>query len=144
MKGNILVLRDLKKNSPWCDKDHAMLYACFQLLVDFLEKEKPDSFGDFKHDKVQRARRQEMRVLYRYWKLDRPKLELKINALLLKWSDSRKTKLVPGSLPKTTREIVLREDKRTRKLLQKAEDQFQGLEEEMLGRLIAIRRHLWC
>ena len=27
------------KISPWCDRDHIMFHACFQLLVDWAEKE---------------------------------------------------------------------------------------------------------
>jgi hypothetical protein len=31
----------------WCDKDRIMLHAVFQLLVDFVEQEKPDQIVDY-------------------------------------------------------------------------------------------------
>lgn len=144
MKGNALILRDLSKGNPWCDKDQVMLFACFQLLVDFLEKEKPQAHVDYQHDKAQRKQWKELQALYRYWKRDRPKLELQIRALTAKWARSRKTKRVPGPMPLTVQEIVLNEDRRTWNFLRAAEERSQKLEEEMLGRLIASRRHLWC
>ena len=36
---NILRIESLKEG--WCDKDHVLLHACFQLLSDFVEKEMP-------------------------------------------------------------------------------------------------------
>lgn len=144
MKGNVLVLRALSKGSKWCDKDHVMLYACFQLLVDFLEKERPQAFVDFKHDVKQRNRWKEFKALYRYWKHVRPRMERNKRALLMKWGKSRKTKMVPGHFKNTVQEVEISADRKTWNLLRKAEDKFEKQEEEMLNRLIAIRRHLWC
>jgi hypothetical protein len=36
---NILKIDSL--SDGWCDKDHVLLHACFQLLSDFVEKELP-------------------------------------------------------------------------------------------------------
>ena len=36
---NLLKIESLDKG--WCDKDHVLLHACFQLLTDFVEKEMP-------------------------------------------------------------------------------------------------------
>ena len=36
---NILKIESLDKG--WCDKDHVLLHACFQLLSDFVEQEIP-------------------------------------------------------------------------------------------------------
>lgn len=47
MKGNKLVLKSLSPKSRWCDKDHVMLLACFQLLTDFLDKERPEQIVDY-------------------------------------------------------------------------------------------------
>lgn len=41
MKGNVLALGGIKAGSRWSDKDHVLLCACFQVLVDFIEKERP-------------------------------------------------------------------------------------------------------
>jgi hypothetical protein len=31
----------------WCDKDMILFHACFQCLVDFVEKEKPETLVDW-------------------------------------------------------------------------------------------------
>lgn len=36
---NLLKIDSL--SNGWCDKDHVLLHACFQLLSDFVEKEMP-------------------------------------------------------------------------------------------------------
>lgn len=36
---NLLKIKTLDEG--WCDKDHVMLHACFQLLSDFVEQELP-------------------------------------------------------------------------------------------------------
>ena len=36
---NLLKIESL--TDSWCDKDHVMLHACFQLLTDFVEQEIP-------------------------------------------------------------------------------------------------------
>ncbi len=144
MIGNRLVLKDLPAKSGWCDKDQALLYACFQLLVDFLEKEKPETIIDFKHDQEHRREWAELQALYRYWKVDRPKQEKKIKELLMGWAKYHR-KHPKGKL--TT--FVVTKGKETQankalKALHDAEDRFYGQEETMLLRLIKIRRRLWC
>ena len=143
MKGNLLKLQDLDKNNEWCDKDRVMLYACFQLLVDFIEKEKPQTIVDYKHEPTQRKEWQEMQALYHYWKKDRPKLQRKVDRLLAHWSRKHKTKWVP--LKNGNYEyVVVKTDNKAWKLPHQAEDQFEKQEDEMLLRLINIRRRLWC
>ena len=144
MKGNVLVLKDLPKNSKWCDKDHVMLLACFQILTDFLEKEKPQTIVDYSHDREHRKHWKELQALYRYWKHDRHKQERQIDALRRKWAKSRKTKMVPSLHPQTVSHVVVSEDRKTWRLLRSAETRFEKLEEEMLLRLISVRKHLWC
>ena len=143
MKGNKLVLKDLPANSKWCDKDHVMLLACFQLLVDFVEKEKPQKFVDFVHDKNQRLQWKEILALRKYWKKDRPAMEKEITKVRLKWGRSRKTRMEPAG-KNLVREVVLHEDRRAWNQLRRLEDRFEKKEDEMLGRLIGIRKHLWC
>ncbi len=144
MKGNVLKLQNLKKNSEWCDKDQVLLYACFQLLVDFIEKEKPQNIVDYKNNKEQKKQWIELMALYRYWKRERPRLEKKINKLTTIWARSRKTKHISSPDGLTGQEIVLKEDKRTWNILFRTENQFEKQEDEMLQRLIKIRHHLWC
>lgn len=69
----------------WIDRDHAMLLACFKLLTDFVEKEDPEvghrtfeSLGAIsKEDKdawrLQLKYEKEVRALYDWWTIERPK-----------------------------------------------------------------------
>jgi len=45
----VLKIHTLEKG--WCDKDYVMLHAMFQLLVDFVEQEKPDQIVDWNSDR---------------------------------------------------------------------------------------------
>ena len=144
MKGNLLKLQDLKKNNEWCDKSQVLLLACFQILVDFIEKEKPQRITDFKNDKEQKQQWKELQTLYHYWKRDRPRMEKELNRVTSKWINSRRTKWVSSPNERTAREIVLKEDKKLRNLTFKLDDRFEALENEMLQRLINMRHHLWC
>jgi hypothetical protein len=143
MKGNVLILKDLKKNSEWCDKDHVLLYACFQVLVDFLEKEKPQAIVDYKHNKEQRRQWKELQTLYRYWKIERPRLEREEDRLRNLWAKKYKTKSEP--LPNGwIKSVVVKDDKKAFLRLTKHKDRMEKLENEMLHRLVGIRKHLWC
>ena len=144
MKGNILKLDNLRKDNGWCDKDQVMLCACFQLLVDFIEKEKPHKIVDYQHDAGQREQWKELQALYRYWKVERPRLEKKKDALLRRWHKDHKTKWVPQPEKGTSKLVVLRTNEGAFRRLRKVEVQFEELEERMLGRLIKARKHLWC
>jgi hypothetical protein len=66
LKGNLLKLQSIKKNNEWCDKDQVLLFACFQILVDFIEKEEPQKIVDYKSDKEHKRQWKELQTLYRY------------------------------------------------------------------------------
>ena len=61
----ILKIHTLEKG--WCDKDRVMLHAVFQLLVDFVEQEKPDQIVDWNSDPAHKQAWKEIRSLYRWW-----------------------------------------------------------------------------
>jgi hypothetical protein len=61
----ILKIHTLEKG--WCDKDRVMLHAVFQLLVDFVEQEKPDQIVDWNSDPGHKQAWKEIRSLYRWW-----------------------------------------------------------------------------
>jgi hypothetical protein len=63
-------MRNLKIHSlqsGWCDKDEILLHACFQCLVDFIEKE-PLHSTDWNSDNAHKFARKEMNTLYKWWK----------------------------------------------------------------------------
>lgn len=69
------------KSGEWCDKDHIMLEACFQLLVDFIEKEKAGEVIDWQSDELHSNAWKEMQELYRWWAIDRPRRTDPINSV---------------------------------------------------------------
>src|ERR1035441_1115686 len=145
MKGNLLKISALKKNSEWCDKPEVLLYACFQILVDFIEKEQPQKIVDYKHNREQKKQWKELQTLYRYWKVDRPRLEKEVDRARNKWHKKYKWTTIPDPKggPFSTH-VTLKEDKRAWRVLDRPEQNFDQQEEKMLLRLIKIRHHLWC
>lgn len=60
-----LKIKTLEKG--WCDKDFILLHAAFQLLVDFVEQEKPDQTVGWNADAKHRRAWKEICSLYRWW-----------------------------------------------------------------------------
>ena len=52
----------------WCDKDHVLLHACFQLLCDFVEKEMlvQDNIDWNATEEIKNAKK-EIDELYAWW-----------------------------------------------------------------------------
>lgn len=144
MKGNVLRLRGLRPKSRWTDKDHVMLQACFQLLVDFIEQEKPQAIIDYRHDRRHRMQWCELQALYRYWKVERPRMQREVDRALSRWSAKYRYRLEPNPDGQSSRMVVLSQDKAAGRRHWRLERRFEKQEDEMLRRLIAIRRHLWC
>ncbi len=63
---NILKIESL--SAKWCDKDHVMLHACFQLLKDCIEKEcLLDGVIDWGQDEKHVKAQTELLELYNWW-----------------------------------------------------------------------------
>ena len=56
----------------WYDRDAILLHAAFQVLVDFMEQERPAEIVDWEHDEVHSSAWRELSQLYRWWKEERP------------------------------------------------------------------------
>lgn len=55
-------------NEGWCDKDHVLLHACFQLLSDFVEKEmRAHNYPDWNATTESRHAKKEIEALYEWW-----------------------------------------------------------------------------
>jgi len=65
----VLKIHTLEKG--WCDKDYLLL-AGFQIIVGFVEKEKPDQIVDWNFDFKHKLAWKEIRSLYRRWAQTRP------------------------------------------------------------------------
>lgn len=63
---NLLQIESLTEN--WCDKDVVILHACFQLLKDFVEKEKEIIEQiDWEDTKGKKEAKKEIDLLYNWW-----------------------------------------------------------------------------
>lgn len=90
----VLKIHTLEKG--WCDKDYIMLHAVFQLLVNFVEQEKPDQVVDWNSDLKHKHVWKEIRSLYRWWTQTRPSRRSPLDEKGLK-KPPMKWKKIPGS-----------------------------------------------
>jgi len=56
----------------WTDKDEVLVHVMFQVLSDFMEKEKPAEFIDWNADPSNAKAWKEIQTLHRWWKEERP------------------------------------------------------------------------
>ena len=68
----------------WHDKDEILLHAAFQLLADFVEKERPDKIVDWNANGLHRHTWKEIKSLYKWWKEIRPARQSPIDDKKLK------------------------------------------------------------
>lgn len=86
--GNTLKIGSL--DGGWVDKDIVMLHACFQLLIDYIEKEEKTVPTDWDQSPEFQAAKTEIHFLYEWWKnrpqetneLDRRQFEIDSEMLI--------------------------------------------------------------
>lgn len=137
----------------WIDRDHAMYLACFKLLCDFVEQEDPGiglrTLADYgiiagspEEDAIQSqlVSEREIRAIYDWWKTTRNQEKEACERLLdgvdLSWKKMWK-KCEDGNY-----EFVRTEDPRWDRYSAE-HDRLEAKDEEMLMRLMAVRRKLW-
>ncbi|HSB78831.1 MAG TPA: hypothetical protein VLM91_08590 [Candidatus Methylomirabilis sp.] len=139
----ILRIRTLEKG--WTDKDHVMLHAAFQLLVDFVEQEKPEKIVDWNATPEYKHAWKEIRTLYKWWRRTRPGRQSPLDERSLK-KPPRRWKKVPGSdsrqLSDYDRKKYAAYDSALKKHWQ-LEEKWDEEDQRNLYRLIDIRPFLW-
>lgn len=139
------VLKIHTLNKGWCDKDHVLLHAAFQLLVDFVEQEKPDQSIDWNWNPEHKQAWKEIRALYRWWTWTRPARKSSLCEKGLK-KPSMRWKKIPGS---DNRQLVGYDKKKYpeyEKALKKhwqLEKKWEEEDQRNLHRLVDIRKYLW-
>lgn len=137
-------IKTLRK-SRWYDKDTIMLHAAFQLLADYIEREKPAKRIDWGWDVRHRKAWKEIMSLYRWWKKERPARKSVLDRKNVKWP-AHKTEKVPG---KDGWRWVEPDRKkyaayyRLLKLSWRQEAEWAAEDQRNLHRLIDIREYLW-
>lgn len=120
----------------YSDVQQRMLYAMFNLLCHFVEKELPHVDVDAA-SLVDRPELQEqynfcveVKALYHYWKIDRHDLQREYDMVLYEWSKMH------HSNNDEARDALWKE-------VDELEKKVNNTEDEMSMRLLKIRRHLW-
>lgn len=139
----LLKIQTLDKG--WHDRDEILLHASFQVLVDFVEQEKPDKIIDWSHSDESRRAWKEITGLYRWWKEKRPARTSPLDDKKLRRPPFR-FKKIPG----TDLSELVEPDRRKYAAYYRALKRDAALEEKWfqedqrnLQRLIEIRPHLW-
>jgi hypothetical protein len=132
-------------DGKWHDRDEILIHACFQCLVDFIEKEKPDTHINWDSDKEHKHAWKELTSLYKWWKEIRPTRKDPIydeNIKSPEWEFE--------AIPNSTYSRLKPYNKKKYKAWDKACEESRRLDVEWnkedtnnLIRLIKIRRYMW-
>jgi hypothetical protein len=132
---------DLRQAKPgyrygWLDSDSQIVYALFNILNNFVEHEMPgwycpseEEVAEEAHLAYQRNAWLETKAIHYWWNTERPRQQKAHDELLHAWSEARK---IDGPNVQQLWDDM----KKTEKVL-------EDKEEEMIIRLIKIRRTLW-
>jgi hypothetical protein len=121
----------------WRDVPEKMLYAMFNLLGEYLNEEPhdvadwstPEEISNYAGLKEQQNNLIEARAIYHWWTVERHEERSRYYDMLNAWSNARKTKD-----PKKEEYW---------KQMRKLDDDFEAKTDEMILRLMKIRRTLW-
>ena len=138
-----LKIESLEKG--WCDKDRLMLYAAFQILIDFVEKETPDKIIDWNWDMAHKIAWAEINSLYNWWTRIRPQRRSpvdykKMKRPLFRFEQLKGKEL--GELIRPNKKKYAKYFKALKKEV-KLEDKWLNEDNGNLFRLIRIRKYLW-
>jgi hypothetical protein len=125
----------------WTDVPQKMLYAWFNLLKEYLEEEPYDLTKDYTLEqinadvgmKMQHESLQEAKLIHRWWTVDLKKEYKTLADIRHQWSELRQDK--------AAREKG--DDEKFRVVMTNVEKELEDKTDEMLMRLIKLRRSLW-
>lgn len=164
-RDHLLDLRNPEYRWGWVDRSERLVYANFNLLKEFIERERPfETFcwGDCpskgssdgqdpcscqtdpfetEHAAVRRQQKADLLLLYRYWTADRAVLHQNIDNALHAWAESRH---VGGKdFFDTINEPPTPESERLFAELQRLEKDEEDRLDRYLVLLVGLRRVLW-
>jgi len=129
----------------WHDRDNILLHAAFQILVDFVDKERPDESIDWNADELHKHAWEEIQDLYDWWKIKRPARKSPLDDKKLKAPPMRFKKILGSEC----RELIEPDKKKHTKDYDplekhsKLEKQWEEEDQRNLHRLVDIRGFLW-
>lgn len=137
--------------TSWWDKDSLILYGMMGLIVDFVEKEKCFEVVEWDSEPEHKHAGEEIKAIYAWWK-DYPRRQKEIDDTTQIWYESKRedSKLRKNDERKTVESpnhfFNCPQSERTKSLLDLSWELEQKLieeEQDMLHRIIKIRKFLW-
>lgn len=133
---NVLKPRSLKPG--YYDSDTRILHACMDELSEFVEWNERNDWIDWAGDDKHKIAWIEMKAIYKWWNKDRAKMEEKADLAIRKWHDAYTEE---GGFDRTKN--LSKRANRLSDEHQRLEDLIVATDEDMLIRLMKIRRFLW-
>lgn len=127
--------------TDWHDKDQLILYGMMNLLKDYVEKEECFQTINWESDPEHLNAAREIRVIYEWWKTYENRLK-EIDDQLDVWHDQFQQRSGEG-LEKINNPIKSKMEDIEFEKLHLMEELLEAEEQEMLIRLIKIRKFLW-
>lgn len=129
----------------YTDPSHKLFIAPFVILCEFIEKEHPFDIIDWDSDPDHRHAADEMQAIYAWFKTGRAEQHAKVEAMyvgyqkdeILKFGDNIFDSMNQPGWGKFYREHPVRI------AWAKAEEELEAIDEDMLQRVMKIRRYLW-
>lgn len=133
------------------DVDYRLLHASFQLLKDFVEKEKPFEIINWDGDSEHSHAASEIRTLYHWWTVEYPARKTCTEQLkdderpngLENWSRTSDGNLCYGAKERALDDMIYPKYHAALELDHEIKARWEHEEEENLIRLAKIRRYLW-
>ena len=126
----------------WHDKDELMLHAIMQLVVDFIEKERPDEYIDWDSDEGHRNAWNTLTDVYDWWTVRRnqrhnPVDDLEFRDDWITFGEPDENGNVPATLNNTPEETEI--------ILAGArlESEWYHEDTEMMQRIVSVREYMW-
>ncbi len=129
----------------WFDKDEVLLHAAFQILIDFVEQEKPGKIVDWNADKLHRKAWKEIKSLHRWWRKERSARKSPLDDKKIKHPPFKLEKIAGSDLRRMVGPDRKKYANYYRALEQhwKLERKWEEEDQRNLHRLIDIRKFLW-
>ena len=129
----------------WHDKDAILLHAAFQVLMDFVERERPEAVTDWNATKDHKQAWNEIRSLYTWWKETRPARRSPLDDKKLVRPRLRLRRIPDSEFSEMVRPSAKRYGAyyRALKAHSRLEEKWLAEDQRNLHRLIEIRGFLW-
>ena len=141
IRRHYLIKTGLKKGQ-WYDTDIRMLYGMMNLLVEYIDRERPLERIDWDADDFHKEIRDEFVVIRKWWDNYNSRCKI-IKKAMDDWHDERFKDCPDGNNLEWLNTPETNEARELADRFHKMEQEFEDEETDMLIRLIKIRKCLW-